>query len=317
MATRPVHDRVPEGLATRRGLRDLNLVPRGAAVAFVQREPAAGDDAPGRLRPLYRIVDATPPTDDERREWDRQRLDRRERRAHIHRRYAHALGAVRAETLHAARADFRASLATIRTWVASEAVLIVHTRTTGVRGVVTDLAVTRVDGTVRVSTHVRPNLNAQAKGEHGVADAVLQHAPSWPELLPDLATVLSGHRVVAFDAPVHMDAIRRSADTAGGRGRGMAQDRYWHCVMRLAAPLAWTWAPEHETWRWPSLAQLCAVAGVTWVPGPHRAVDAALILGQALTQLAAHLPDPPRVLPATRVLTWKDVGWRPETHPDW
>ncbi|MFC3833473.1 exonuclease domain-containing protein [Deinococcus rufus] len=323
MAALPVHTEIPDGLATKTTLKKQGLVPRGDPVAIWRWYKHRGGDTGWQATPLYRASAASPRSAQER---EQARADRRAqdaarvtRRAEIREHYDHELTRLREEALAESQASFEKAVARFRTWATSPDRVIIDTETTGLHGVVIDLAVTRVDGTVLFDSPIRPTepIEAGARRVHGLSDADVRDAPTWLDILPDLAPVLAGHRVIAFNAPFDMACIRRTAEAAGGRGKAIADGQYWGCAMRNYAPLTWDWDGEREQWRWPSLAYACTHAGVAREPGVHRARGGALALARLITQVAEHPPAVPDTVPPGREPCWEDVGWTPETHPGW
>lgn len=88
----------------------------------------------------------------------------------------------------------------------SEGFVIIDTETTGLRtrDEIIELAAITSDGTVLFESRVWPRAGVvprEATRVHGLAIEDLEGAPRWPEVLDALHASLSGHRLLAWNAP--------------------------------------------------------------------------------------------------------------------
>jgi len=88
----------------------------------------------------------------------------------------------------------------------SEGFVIIDTETTGLRArdEIIELAAVTSDGTVLFESRVWPRSGVvprEATRVHGLSIEDLEGAPRWPEVLDTLHAAVSGHRLLAWNAP--------------------------------------------------------------------------------------------------------------------
>lgn len=96
--------------------------------------------------------------------------------------------------------------------LADPAVVILDTETTGLfdPARIVDIAVTTAAGEVLLDTLVDPGepIPAEATAIHGITDADVAGAPRFSELVPQLAEVLRGRRVLIYNREFDVDRLR-------------------------------------------------------------------------------------------------------------
>ncbi|MBV8932693.1 MAG: 3'-5' exonuclease [Streptomycetaceae bacterium] len=194
----------------------------------------------------------------------------------------------------------RARQAPIEQWardvLADPGTVALDLETTGLgRAYVVEAAVVRMDGTAMLDTLVNPRhpISPDATKVHGLTEDHVRHAPTWPEILPELTRILADRRIViyhaAFDRRIlrnEMDRYHRTQDPS----TAVPTDQ-WHplagqwveklhteCAMKKHAEWVGQWSTQHDHWRyWP-------------LPGDHRAAGDCRALIRRLRDIAGHQP---------------------------
>jgi DNA polymerase III epsilon subunit-like protein len=178
---------------------------------------------------------------------------------------------------------------TLTTWarLGSDAVVI-DTETTGVEpsAEIVSVAVCDMYGRVLLDTLVRPTkaIPLRATQIHGLRDEDVQHAPSWPDVWPQLEAVLAGRLVLAYNCEFDLRLVRQTLKAHPFLALGMPTElvntksgafelptspvlRRWHCAMKA-------YQAHAGLDRWPKLVDACAAQGVPVedLPGAHGAL---------------------------------------------
>jgi DNA polymerase-3 subunit epsilon len=160
------------------------------------------------------------------------------------------------------------------------AVKIVHnpnavyldTETTGLEltAEVCDIAIVAGDGTVLLDTLVRPRtpIPAEATTVHGITDAMVADAPTFPEIVETVRMLIASKLVVVYNAAYDLPLLNRLCQTHGARalsldiaGRG--------CAMLAFSDLDGTLNAFGKP-KWHRLDVAAARFGIP--PGGHRAL---------------------------------------------
>lgn len=172
-----------------------------------------------------------------------------------------------------------------RTWL-QEAPLFLDTETIGLDcdAQIIELAVADAGGNVLLETRLRPTVavEPEALAVHGIDDAALANAPSWPDIATEVQQHLRGRVVVMFNADFDSRMVRQTAAAFGPPAR------WWRevdarCAMYLAAD---TFRPTNR-YGTISLAEATAYAGVTWARPAHSAAADALATAGLVKAIAA------------------------------
>ena len=172
-----------------------------------------------------------------------------------------------------------------RAWLEANA-LILDTETTGLDAdaEVVELAVIDCAGTVLLDTLVRPSgpVPAEAAAIHGITDAMLADAPTWPEIHDRFCRLIAGRQVIAYNADFDVRLIEQTAR----RYRESIPDLVpldqvatFSCAMLAYADFYGEWSAEKGRYRWQKLAN-AAQQQCVMVENAHRALgDCLMTLG--------------------------------------
>ena len=173
-----------------------------------------------------------------------------------------------------------------RVWLAANA-LILDTETTGLGddAEVVELAVIDCAGTVLLDTLVRPSgpVPGEAAAIHGITDAMLVAAPTWPEIHDRFCRLIDGRQVVIYSRDFDSRLIGQTARRYGLQTPQCfalpLDDDLVHCAMQAYAEFYGEWAEEKGRYRWQKLSTAAQQQGVT-VENAHRALgDCWMTLG--------------------------------------
>jgi len=156
------------------------------------------------------------------------------------------------------------------------------TETTGLAASdqIVEICVLDHDGQVLVDSLVRPlgPIPRAAVSIHGITDAMVQHAPSWAELWPELEAILAARRIAIYNSDFDMRLMQQSHRRHGITWR--VQPQQFMCIMQLYAQYFGQWDSRRGSYRWHSLetaGRYCRIA----LPNTHRA-KADAVLARAL-----------------------------------
>lgn len=84
-----------------------------------------------------------------------------------------------------------------------------------------------VDELVKPKRHIRPN----ASEEHGITDEMINFAPRWAEILPNVEEVLAGKKVCVYDLVGELQALKNSH--RNNHNRWVFDDEHFYSLMDL------------------------------------------------------------------------------------
>jgi len=165
--------------------------------------------------------------------------------------------------------------------------LFVDTETTGIGpgDEVIEICVLSAEAEVLVETLVKPlaEVNPGAARHHGITDAMLESAPSWPEVWPLVEAALGDGRVAAYNAEFDVRLMRQSHSN---------HDMEWSidegrfdCIMHLYAQFHGDWDRRRGSFRWQKLESAARQSGIL-LRNTHRARDDALLTQAVLRHMA-------------------------------
>lgn len=135
------------------------------------------------------------------------------------------------------------------------AMVVLDTETTGLLhgpdpAYMVEIAVVAGDETVLLDTLVHPQvpIPPAATAIHGITDAMVADAPTFSEILPELTRVLTGRRVITYNAAFDGGILRRELE------------RHYRNTDPGSAPELWGTHPSADQW----MSALRADCAMTW-----------------------------------------------------
>lgn len=124
------------------------------------------------------------------------------------------------------------SRALAREWLSDPTTVLLDTETTSINGWPIEVAVVSMTGHVLLDTLASPPVPVEdgARAVHGISDEELSGAPPMRRVLDDLAAVLVGRRVLAYNARYDQGVLTRAYTSTV---RALPLWRTWGCVMEL------------------------------------------------------------------------------------
>lgn len=176
--------------------------------------------------------------------------------------------------------------------LADPATVIVDTETTGfATSRIIEIAVVDTAGRELMNTLINPGINIEpdAVAVHGITDADVSNAPAFSELAPELERVLTGRRMITYNAKFDADVIRGElrrhwyADYVPTYVELRGRELRWaggivtraECAMTLYAEWHGEWHPYHRSYTWQPLN------------GGHRAAGDCQAVLQRMRTMAA------------------------------
>jgi DNA polymerase-3 subunit epsilon len=152
------------------------------------------------------------------------------------------------------------------------------TETTGLgsRAEIVDICLLENDGTVVIDTLVKPvaMIPPDATRVHGITNAMVERAPTWPEVWPGVAAALGGRQAAIYNMEYDVRVMQQSHRQH--RLQWSDPGAQFFCIMVLYAQYHGAWDRRRGSYRFQSLAvagEQCQIA----LPNSHRArADAAL-----------------------------------------
>lgn len=173
------------------------------------------------------------------------------------------------------------------------AFLVLDTETTGLPDQeafqVVEIAAVDKTGAVVFHSLVKPDIPMPeaATAIHGLTDANLVDAPSFAEIWPRLAELLSQYELWTYNADFDRAAVLASAERFNlDIPESLASPKRWHCLMRQFARYYGEYSAYRGSDRWQELSTACYELEVK-SSGYHRALGDALNALGVMRALAA------------------------------
>jgi DNA polymerase-3 subunit epsilon len=165
--------------------------------------------------------------------------------------------------------------------------LYLDTETTGLedRDEVIEICVLDPDGRVLVESLVKPTvpISLDAGRVHGITQAMLEDAPSWPEVWPEVQQILEGRQIAVYNAEFDLRLMRQSHRTHGMPWT--LENASFHCLMLLYARFYGRWNHRRGGFQWQSLEAASRQSGISLL-NTHRARDDAALARAILLHMA-------------------------------
>jgi len=160
--------------------------------------------------------------------------------------------------------------------------LVLDTETTGLtHGEVCQIAIINSNGETLLDTFVKTKMPipSDAIRIHGITDEMVKDAPIWPELVPQIKTILDGQLLVVYNATYDRSMFHQSGERHGLDKIEWKQIATWLCAMEAYAEFYGEFNSYHGNYKWQRLAHAARVEKVT-VENAHSALgDCLMTLG--------------------------------------
>jgi len=168
--------------------------------------------------------------------------------------------------------------------------LYLDTETTGLNPLdeIVEICIVDYDGTVRINTLVRPtrSISSDVIRVHGITNAMVQNAPTWKEVWPEVLAILSGRKVGVYNAEFDLKMMQQSSRAHRMQMDQVSWDRF--CLMKLYASFYGQVGYRGE-FRWQRLEDAAYQCQLN-LHNTHRAMDDTLLAKALLEYMAAQTP---------------------------
>lgn len=167
--------------------------------------------------------------------------------------------------------------------------LFLDTETTGLSAAdeICEIAIVDLDGGVLINSLVKPTkpIPPGASDIHGITNDMVQNAPTFCDLLPELGRILNGRIVMIYNVEFDIDKMTRSAEANScGDFQGLwrppkdwdfsVEPHYasgWLDAMELYAAYYGDWNDYHQSYRWQRLGNALRQCKIELPTDIHRA----------------------------------------------
>jgi DNA polymerase-3 subunit epsilon len=179
------------------------------------------------------------------------------------------------------------AITTAKAWLEQRPVYL-DTETTGIGSTDSIIEITVIDhdGSALIDTLVKPKgpISVDAARIHGIHDEMVQTAPSWNDVWPEVESVLTGRAVGIYNADFDLRVIRQTHQRHWIRWQ-QPPDSLFFCIMKLYAQFYGQWNSKYGNYRWQSLEAAGRQCGIP-LQNTHRAMDDTLLTRAILLYMA-------------------------------
>lgn len=170
--------------------------------------------------------------------------------------------------------------------VACEPVFLdTETTGTGMTAEVIEIAIVDHSGSLLFESLVKPKgtIEPDAFRVHGIRMEILQSAPAWKDVWPQVEALLKDKQVGIYNSEFDVRLMRQSHQKYWMDWRFPEQNFF--CIMKLYARFYGERDPRRGSYRWQSLEQAGKQCGIP-LQNAHRAKDDALLARALLLHMA-------------------------------
>jgi len=161
-----------------------------------------------------------------------------------------------------------------------------ETTGTGPNAEIVEISIVDHDGSVLLDTLVKPRgkIELGAQRVHGITAAMLDSAPGWNAVWPQVQTALEGRTVGIYNADFDLRMMQQSHQRNWMQWRQPAGNYF--CLMKLYAQFYGQWNSRRRSYRWQSLENARAQCGLQ-TPNSHRSLEDTRLSREVLLYMAA------------------------------
>ncbi len=174
-----------------------------------------------------------------------------------------------------------------REWLAQGAVFLdTETTGTGPNDTIVEICVIDANGATLVDTLVQPmgTIPAEAVAVHHITNQMVQGAPRWNEIWPEVESALAGRPVVIYNADFDLRMLQQTHVRHWMQWSAPTGSSFL-CLMKLYAQFRGEWNARRGNYRWHSLDAAGRQCGIA-LPNSHRARADTLLTRELLIFMA-------------------------------
>ena len=161
------------------------------------------------------------------------------------------------------------------------------TETTGLNPTdqIVEICLIEADGSILFESLVKPTgrIPYDATRVHGITEAMVANAPTWPEIWPQVSAALAGRQLGIYNAEYDLRLMQQSHKVHALEWP--APEFTSFCIMKLYAQFRGEWDSRRGNYRWHSLENARMQCRLD-VPNAHRARADALLARAVLEHMA-------------------------------
>jgi len=166
--------------------------------------------------------------------------------------------------------------------------VILDTETTGIHAgaEICQIAVIDWQGKVLLDTLVKPynGIPDGATRIHGISEAMVVGAPTYPQLYPQLFEILVGKHVVVYNAKFDRGMLHKSAEAWDMPKTEWKEISSWWCAMEEFAVKYGEWNDYHQSYKWQKLSTACSFYDIP-VQNAHSALGDCLMTLEVIKRM--------------------------------
>lgn len=182
--------------------------------------------------------------------------------------------------------------------------VVLDTETTGLNrpAEICQIAIVDQDGVVLLDTLVKTKLPIPpgATAIHGITDADVAGAPSWPAVAFEVAAHLMRRDVIVYNAKFDRNMMHLSDEAWNLPHTAWKEIGAWHCAMEAYARYHGEIHPYYGSFVWQKLSVACRIEGLPVIDAHHAVGDALMtcqLVKYVTSKLIASQPEKPKQPP--------------------